>query len=68
MLLDLLICGGKLVFPSLWLGLRGSLCFILYIVLFCFSVAFHSYLSSLPSASPVILAYIWLAMLVTMLG
>jgi hypothetical protein len=35
--------GGNWYLPSLWLGLRGSLCFILYTCIFCFSLAFSSY-------------------------
>jgi hypothetical protein len=32
---------------SIWLGLRGSLCFILYICIFCFSLIFFSYSTKL---------------------
>jgi hypothetical protein len=35
--------GGNWCLPSVWLGLRGSWCFILYIYIFCFSLAFSSY-------------------------
>jgi hypothetical protein len=35
--------GGNWCLPSLWLGLRGSWCFILYICIFRFSLAFSSY-------------------------
>jgi hypothetical protein len=35
--------GGDSCLPSLWLGLRGSLCFILYTCIFCLSLAFSSY-------------------------
>jgi hypothetical protein len=34
---------GDWYLPSLWLGLRGSWCFILYICIFCFSLTFSSY-------------------------
>jgi hypothetical protein len=54
--------GGTWCLPSLWLGLRGSLCFILYILFF------SSYLPKLSFASPVILVCIWLTMVVIMLG
>jgi hypothetical protein len=40
--------GGTWCLTSLWLGLRGSCCFILYICIFCFSLAF----SSFPPKSP----------------
>jgi hypothetical protein len=39
----LLYGGGDSCLPSLWLGLRGSLCFILYTCIFCLSLAFSSY-------------------------
>jgi hypothetical protein len=53
--------------PSLWLGLRESWCFILYIVYFTFLLHFlHTHLSHF--ASPVILARICLIMLITVLG
>jgi hypothetical protein len=58
---------GTWCLPSLWLGLRGALCFTLYILyLHCF--AFLSYSPKLSIASLVILACIWLIMLVIMLG
>jgi hypothetical protein len=57
----------NLVLPSLWLGLRGSLCFFLYIIYFAFLLHFlHTHLSHF--ASPVIMACICLIMLIIMLG
>jgi hypothetical protein len=38
---------------TLWLGLRGSWCFILYICIFCFSLVF----SSFPPKSPCFTCY-----------
>jgi hypothetical protein len=68
MLLALLLCGGKLVFaiPMAWF--EGDLCSILYICILLFFVVFSSYLPKLSIASPVILTYISLIMLVIMLG
>jgi hypothetical protein len=58
---------GDWCLPSAWLGLRGSWCFILYIVYFVFLLHFlHTHLSYF--ASPVILACICLIMLITVLG
>jgi hypothetical protein len=55
---------GELV---ICLGLRGSWCFILYIVYFSFHLhLLHTHLSHL--ALPVILACICLIMLITVLG
>jgi hypothetical protein len=52
---------------SIWLRLKGSSCFILYIVYFAFLLYFlHTHLSHF--ASPVILACIYLIMLITVLG
>jgi hypothetical protein len=57
----------KLVLPSIWLDLRGSWCFVLYIVYFAFLLHFlHTHLSHF--ASHVILACICLIMLITVLG
>jgi hypothetical protein len=53
--------------PSIWLGLRGSWYFILYIVYFAFLFHFlHTHLSHF--ASPIILACICLIMLINVLG
>jgi hypothetical protein len=55
---------GELI---IFLGLRGSWCFSVYIVYFAFLLHFlHTYLSHF--ASHVILACICLIMLITMLG
>jgi hypothetical protein len=35
--------GGNWCLPSVWLGLRGSWCFVLYICIFFFSHVFSSY-------------------------
>jgi hypothetical protein len=59
--------GGDWCLPSIWLGLRGSWCFIMHIVYFVFLLHFsYTHLSHL--ASPVILACICLIMLITVLG
>jgi hypothetical protein len=59
--------GGNWCLPSVWLGLRGSWCFILYILYFSFRLRFlHTHLSHF--ASHVKLACICLIMLITVLG
>jgi hypothetical protein len=59
--------GGNWSLPSIWLGLRGSWCFFLYIVYFTFLLHFlYTRLSHF--ASPVLLTCICLIMLITMLG
>jgi hypothetical protein len=59
--------GGDWCLPSIWLGLRGSWCFTLYIVYFAFLLHFlHTHLSHF--ASPVILACICLIIIITVLG
>jgi hypothetical protein len=59
--------GGNWCLLFVWLGLRGSWCFILYIVYFAFLLHFlHIHLSHF--ASPVILTCICLIILITMLG
>jgi hypothetical protein len=66
---DLCVCvwGGDWCLLSLCLGLRGSWCFILYIVYFIFLLHFlYTHLSHF--ASPIILACICLIMLITVLG
>jgi hypothetical protein len=59
--------GGDWCLPSIWLGLRGSWCFTLYIVYFAFLLHFlHTHLSHF--ASLVILACICLIIIITVLG
>jgi hypothetical protein len=59
--------GGDWYLSSIWLGLRESWCFIMYIVYFVFLLHFfHTHLSHY--ASPVILACICLIILITVLG
>jgi hypothetical protein len=58
--------GGNWCLPSIWLGLRVSWCFGVYIVYFAFLLYFlHTHLSHF--ASHVILACICLIMLITVL-
>jgi hypothetical protein len=57
---------GDCCLPSIWLGLRGCWCFIVYIVYFAFLLHFlHTHLSHF--ASLVILACICLIMLISVL-
>jgi hypothetical protein len=59
--------GGNSCLLSIWLSLKGSWCFILYIVYFALLLHFlHTHLSHF--ASSVILACICLIMLITVLG
>jgi hypothetical protein len=60
---------GNLVFdiPMAWF--EGELVFYLvYTLSYLHRITFYSYLSNLPIASLIMLAFIWLPMLVTMLG
>jgi hypothetical protein len=53
--------------PMAWFV--GELVFYLvYTLSYLHRIAFHSYLSNLPFASPIILVCIWLTMLVIVLG
>jgi hypothetical protein len=65
--IDTLFAERTWCLPSLWLGLRESLCFTLYILHLTF-IALHSYLPKLSITSLVILACIWLIILIIMLG
>jgi hypothetical protein len=56
--------GGAWCLLTLWHGLRGLLFYLVYI----HRNAFHYYLPSLPIASLIMLACIWLTMLVIVLG
>jgi hypothetical protein len=59
--------GGNWSLPSIWLGLKGSWCFALYIVYFAFLLHFpHTHLNHF--ASHVILPCICLIMPITVLG
>jgi hypothetical protein len=68
MLLDLLLCGGKLVFAILIAWFEGELMlYLVYLYHFAFLLYFlHIHLSYL--VLPAILACIWMIMLVIMLG
>jgi hypothetical protein len=69
MLLTLLLYGGKLVFAILVAWFEGEFVFYLvYLYPFAFLVHFLHIHLKLSIASPVILAYIWLIMLVIMVG
>jgi hypothetical protein len=60
---------GNLVFaiPMAWF--EGELVFYLvYTLSYLHRITFYSYLPNLPIASLIMLAFIWLPMLVTMLG
>jgi hypothetical protein len=58
---------GDWCLPTIWLGLRGSWCFGMYIIYFAFPFhVLHTHLSHV--ASHVILACICLIMLITVLG
>jgi hypothetical protein len=60
--------GRNWCLPSLWLGLRGSLCSILYICIFLLFYCIFFIFTEVNPVSPIILACIWLIMLVIMLG
>jgi hypothetical protein len=69
MLLNLLICEGKLVFAILMAWFVGEFVLhLVYFVSFAFMLHFLSYSPNLPIASLVILACIWMIMPVIVLG